>query len=186
MSKRHFTRLLAVKKLAFNLLVFLFRFQNRIVSSRLWIGIRINFRRAYWKSRLAQMGYRTGIFPSVVIHNPALVSIGEECSIAEFVHIWGGGGVEIGDRVLVASHVSITSMSHEPEAKIFALTAVRKPVVIEDNVWIGTGAVILSGVRLGTGCIVGAGAVVTNDVPANWIVVGVPARRVRLRENPSD
>ena len=120
-----------------------------------------------------------------MILNPALVSIREGCSIAEFVHIWGDGRVKIGEKVLVASHEFITSTAHDPEAKTFALTSVRKPVVIADNVWIGSGAVILPGVRLGTGCIVGAGAVVTVDVPANWIVVGVPARRVRLRESPS-
>ncbi len=101
--------------------------------------------------------------------------------IAEFVHIWGGGGVRIGDDVLVASHVAIASMTHKTDARVFAETVVNKPVVIEDNVWIGTGAIILPGVRLGTGCIIGAGAVVTKDVPANWIVAGIPARRIRNR-----
>lgn len=54
-------------------------------------------------------------------------------------------------------------MTHDTEAEIFAATSIRKPVIIEDNVWIGTGAVILPGVRLGTGCIIGAGSVVTKD-----------------------
>jgi galactoside O-acetyltransferase len=56
-------------------------------------------------------------------------------------------------------------------------------VVIEDNVWIGMNVSILDGVRIGNGSIVGAGAVVTKDVPANAIVVGNPARVLRFREH---
>jgi acetyltransferase-like isoleucine patch superfamily enzyme len=55
-------------------------------------------------------------------------------------------------------------------------TAIAKPIVIEDDVWIGTHAVILPGVRIGRGAVVAAGAIVTRDVPAGVIVAGVPAR----------
>ena len=56
---------------------------------------------------------------------------------------------------------------------------VTKPVVIEDNVWIGGGAVVLPNVTIGRNAVVGAGAVVTRDVPANTIVVGNPAKVTR-------
>ncbi len=160
----------------------LFRIQIHVAKAVHWAGIRSRLRWEYWRSRLASLGENTSIFANVVIHNPQMVSIGNGCSIAEFVHIWGGGQVTIGDNVLVASHVAITSMTHDPKAEIFSQTSVKQPVVIEDNVWIGAGAVILPGTRLESGCIVGAGAVVTKDVPADWIVTGVPAQRLRRRK----
>jgi acetyltransferase-like isoleucine patch superfamily enzyme len=56
-----------------------------------------------------------------------------------------------------------------------------KPVVIEDDVWLGAGVIILPGVRLGHGCVVGAGAVVTDDVPPEAVFAGVPAVRIGSR-----
>ena len=56
-----------------------------------------------------------------------------------------------------------------------------KPVVIEDEVWLGANVVVLPGVRIGRGAIIGAGAVVTKDVPANAIAVGVPAKVIKQR-----
>ena len=136
------------------------------------------FREARWKARLAALGEGTIIYPWVTIHNPDRVRIGARCSIAEFVHVWGGGGISIGNGVLIASHGVITSLTHDKNAACFRETTLRAPVVIGDNVWIGAGAIILPGVTVGSGSIVAAGAVVTRDVPANAVVAGVPARLV--------
>jgi acetyltransferase-like isoleucine patch superfamily enzyme len=134
-------------------------------------------RQAMWKARLARVGVQTDIHRFVVIHTPRCVSIGSNCAIAEFVHIWGGGGVSIGDDVLVASHVAITSLSHDSRSKDrYRETLVSAPVVIGDNSWIGAGAIILPGVTIGRSSIVGAGAVVTKSVPPFSVVLGVPAR----------
>ena len=95
-----------------------------------------------------------------------------------------GGGVTIGDNVLIGPRVVIHSLNHvykDASVLIRLQGHVAKPVVIEDDVWIGAGAVILPGVRVGRGAVVGAGSVVTKDVPAFGVVVGNPARLVRFR-----
>lgn len=92
--------------------------------------------------------------------------------------MWGSGGITIGNDVLIAAHASITSVTHDKAAACYRDSTVYAPVVIGDNVWIGSGAVILPGVTLGSGCIVGAGAVVTRDVPPRTVVTGVPARLI--------
>ncbi len=57
----------------------------------------------------------------------------------------------------------------------------KGPIVIEDHVWLGVGVIVLDGVRIGTGAVVGAGAVVTQDIPANAFAAGVPARVIGMR-----
>ena len=133
-------------------------------------------RYAYWRVRLERLGAGTEIYPCVVINGPEHVRIGNHCSLGAFLHIWGEGGVTIGDDVLIASHVAITSLTHNKCAVRFRQTLIKKQIVIGDNVWIGAGVVILPGVSIGADSIIGAGAVVTHDVPSGVIVTGVPGR----------
>jgi acetyltransferase-like isoleucine patch superfamily enzyme len=118
----------------------------------------------------------------VVIKHPENVEIGGGGTIAAFLHIWGGGGVKIGDRVMIGSHVAIASETHDPEAHPMNETFVRAPIRIEDDVWIGTHSVILPGVVIGNGAVIGAGAIVTRDVPPLTVVAGVPAKILRKRQ----
>jgi acetyltransferase-like isoleucine patch superfamily enzyme len=96
--------------------------------------------------------------------------------MATFVHIWGHGGVTIGDNTLIASHTVITSITHNKSSRLYSDESLRLPIRIGKNVWIGTHAVILPGVEIGDNAIIGAGAVVTHNVPANTTVIGIPAR----------
>lgn len=134
------------------------------------------YRRSYWKTKLKLLGTDVAVYPNVIIHNPDKVVIGNHCSIDEFVHVWGGCGVTIGNNVMIASNVSITSSTHSPDEDIMRNLIINEPVVIEDNVWIGTHAVILPGVTIKRGSVVAAGAVVITDVPQDVIVAGVPAQ----------
>jgi maltose O-acetyltransferase len=93
--------------------------------------------------------------------------------------------VEIGNRAAIAPNVTIIASSNPNNSKLVENNYVntnlikKKKVIIEDDVWIGSNAIILPGVRIGKGAIVGAGAVVTKDVLSYTIVAGVPARSIR-------
>ena len=88
--------------------------------------------------------------------------------------------VRIGDHVMVGPAVQIYTAAHTlgAETRIQGWE-VAKPVAIEENVWLGGGAILLPGVRIGRNAVVGAGAVVSRSVPANTVVAGNPARVIR-------
>jgi maltose O-acetyltransferase len=88
--------------------------------------------------------------------------------------------VTIGERVQVGSAVQILAADHplDPEARRSGVESGR-PVAIEDDVWIGAGAILVPGVTIGTGSVIGAGSVVTRDIPAGVVAVGNPCRVLR-------
>jgi len=98
----------------------------------------------------------------------------------------------IGARVAISPNVTVICAS-APNNSLLQLhpyvrehLIVKRPVVIEDDTWIGAGAVLLPGIRVGAAAIVAAGAVVARDVPARAIVAGIPARTVRVLDNPGE
>ena len=125
----------------------------------------------------------TGVFIQfpVRIEGMEYVSIGNNVSINAFVHMWGQGIINIGNDCLIASHVSITSLTHDTNATLYRNTVLEKEVNIGNNVWIGSHAIILPGVNIGDNSIIGAGALVNKDVPANVVVAGVPAKIIRSK-----
>lgn len=114
----------------------------------------------------------------VVIYDPEQIEFGDQVDIGEFCHLRASGGLRIGSRVLIAARVTITTREHPVELPRWGVT-VDAPIVIEDDVWIGAGAVILPGVTIGRGAVVAAGAVVTQSVDPLTVVGGVPARPLR-------
>jgi acetyltransferase-like isoleucine patch superfamily enzyme len=119
------------------------------------------------------------------------VTIGIHCSVQAYAVLIGygshespGGLVKIGDFVRIAPSVMMIAANH-----IFddAIKPIRKqglahaPITIEDDVWIGGRVTILAGVKVGEGSVVGAGAVVTKDIPPYSIAVGVPAKVIKRR-----
>jgi acyl-[acyl carrier protein]--UDP-N-acetylglucosamine O-acyltransferase len=110
------------------------------------------------------------------------ITIGRDSLIGEYTVIRGQGGVTIGDRVYTSPSVQIVAVDHvfdDPTRPFVEQGITAQGIVIEDDVWIGSAAVICDGVHVGRGAVVAAGAVVTQDVPPHVVVAGVPARVVR-------
>lgn len=94
--------------------------------------------------------------------------------------------ITIGDDVQIGTNVQLLTPTHPVDAELRrAKWEAARPIVIGDNVWLGSGAIVLAGVTIGANTVVGAGAVVTRDLPANVVAVGNPARVVRgVAETP--
>jgi acetyltransferase-like isoleucine patch superfamily enzyme len=101
------------------------------------------------------------------------VFIGYECAFT------GHAAINIADGVMIAHKVNLVTAGHpvEPDKRKAYVTAA--PIAVETNVWIGAAATILPGVTIGADSVVGAGSVVTHDVPPATVVAGVPATVVR-------
>ncbi|MEJ5197792.1 MAG: acyltransferase [Anaerolineae bacterium] len=118
----------------------------------------------------------------------AFIHVGRDSLIGELNVLRGQGGITIGDRVYTAPLVQILAVNHvfdDPGRPFVEQGITAEGITIEDDVWIGAGAIITDGVRIGRGAVVAAGAVVTQDVPAHTVVGGVPARVLRGITVPS-
>jgi acetyltransferase-like isoleucine patch superfamily enzyme len=112
----------------------------------------------------------------------ARIRIGRDSLIGEYTVIRGQGGVTIGDRVYTSPGTQIIAVNHvfDDAARPFVEQGITaEGIVIEDDVWLGSAAIVTDGVRIGRGAVVAAGAVVTKDVPPHTVVGGVPARVLR-------
>jgi acetyltransferase-like isoleucine patch superfamily enzyme len=112
------------------------------------------------------------------------ITIGRDCFLGEMTVIRGQGGVQIGNKVYTGPLVQILAVNHvfsDPIRPIAEQGITAEGIVIEDDVWIGAGAIILDGVRIGSGSVIGAGAVVSQDIPPYSLAVGSPAKPIRDR-----
>jgi acetyltransferase-like isoleucine patch superfamily enzyme len=109
--------------------------------------------------------------------------IGQECTISAYQR------VKIGEQCVIADRAMFIDFDHgvvEVERPIRLQGIYKRDVEVGSNVWIGYGACILRGVRVGDNSVIGTNAVVTKDVPANAVVGGVPARVLRMRDAPQE
>jgi acetyltransferase-like isoleucine patch superfamily enzyme len=143
-----------------------------------FIRLHQNYRNEVLLKELRSCGVRVWLGPYVIIWGTHGVTLGDDVAINSFTHIFGNGGVHIGARTLISTNCSIASVTHSEDLadRRFGRDS---PVTIEEDCWLGTGAIVLPGVRIGKGSIIGAGAVVTRDIPPFSMALGVPARVVR-------
>lgn len=102
----------------------------------------------------------------------------------ENTHFRAEGGLEIGNNAHLSRNLTIYTGNHNYKGDLlpYDSTYIFKPVLIEDNVWIGMNVSILPGITIGEGAIIGMGAVVTKDVPKLAIVGGNPAKVLKFRD----
>ncbi|GLY78312.1 acyltransferase [Actinoallomurus iriomotensis] len=123
-----------------------------------------------------------GFVPGLDLGPDPIVTIGKACSIGRGSHIVGHQSIEIGDDVFTGPYVYITDQNHgytDPDTPVGRQWPVNDAVVIGSGCWLGAGAIILPGTRLGRNVVVAGGAVVRGEFPDHSVIAGVPAKVVR-------
>lgn len=119
--------------------------------------------------------------------NHTKLKIGGKCNIGEYNHITAANSISIGNGVLTGRWVTITDNSHgrilesemdiEPQKRdVYS----KGPVIIGNNVWLGDKVTVCPGVHIGDGCVIGANAVITKDIPPYCVACGNPAKVVKI------
>lgn len=136
-------------------------------------------------ARLRFRGGNVKISPTAFFKFPGQISIGHNTFINHHCNIWAapGGPIMIGDDVLLGPGVCVIASNHGIHAGelIRMQEGEDAPIVIGNDVWIGANACVLAGVEIGAGSVIGAGAVVTRNLPPNTVCAGVPAKVIRTR-----
>ncbi len=141
-------------------------------------------RQAILRQLLGHIGENSMIEPPFYCSYGENIHIGDCAYINFSCTIFDNNTVHIGNHVMIGPFTQIYTAAHPLQAKDRVKgIETAAPVVIEENVWIGGAAIVLPGLRIGRNAVVGAGAVVTRDVPSNKVVVGNPARVVKEVEN---
>jgi maltose O-acetyltransferase len=140
----------------------------------------VDERRRILTDLLGELGEGTVIRPPLFMDYGYQTSVGSGTFINFNCVILDVGRVRIGADVQIGPNVQILTPTHpiDPEQRRSGLEA-AKPITIEDNVWLGGGAIVLAGVTIGRDTVVGAAAVVTKDLPPGVVAVGNPARVIR-------
>jgi len=118
----------------------------------------------------------------MLVRNPHNVFIGDRCSFSSFVVLDAHDRIEIGNDCMFAVRVTISTATHDYRQRPASQRTITKSVIIGNDVWLGVGSTVLPGVRVGDGAVIGAHALVTEDVPPDAIMVGVPARLLKFRD----
>lgn len=132
------------------------------------------------------IGCRIETFPE---SKKIVLKFGKNVQLNDYVHITAMNNVSIGDNVLMASKIFISDCTHgsysgdandsNPDSLPIDRPLSSKPIIIEDNVWLGEFVSVLPGVTIGKGTIVGANSVVSKDLPKYVIAVGSPAKPIK-------
>lgn len=129
-------------------------------------------------------GKRVIIWGRFTVVNARNVHLGRGCSINHGVFLLGRDEITLGNHVTLSANCMLMDtgldLQHCLNSKSPNKVHIKSFIRLEDNVWVGAGAIILPGVTIHKNSIIGAGSVVTRDVPANVVVAGNPARIIRV------
>lgn len=138
--------------------------------------------------RKARIGKDTNVHPTVVLRQGERIEIGDHCLINHNNVLQAGkqcGRIVIGNYVHTGANVMMFAFNHsidDPDVPSKLQDYYDADVVIEDDVWIGAGTVVVAGVTIGKGSVIGSNSVVTRDIPPYSIAAGAPARVIKKRE----
>lgn len=178
-----------------------------VIKAKLSLRAKISLTASIKFPSFVRIGHRCIVRSGVVIDapGPSLLVLGEDVQLNRGVYLGafgdhfivgsrtqfnrnaladGRGSIRIGSDVLIGPGAQLISYEHRfdrLDLPIYRQGMEGHEIVVEDDVWIGAGAIILSGVRIGRGSVVGAGAVVTRSCPPLSVIAGVPARTLRTR-----
>lgn len=147
-------------------------------------GIGPKKRKIFYMYTLPKCGNIQFLHPGVTINFPENVTIGDNIIINRNVLITARSKISLGNNVLIGSNVVLNDSNHvikDCETPITKQGHTAEPIIVEDDVWIASNAVVLKGVRIGKGAVVAAGSVVTKDVEPYTVVAGIPARKIKNR-----
>jgi len=130
---------------------------------------------------------KSKVHPTVILRQAERIIIGDNCLINHNNVLQGGkaeGRIVIGDFVHTGANVMMFAFNHEHENK--GIPSIQQDyldgdIIIENDVWIGAGSILLPGIKIGQGSIIAAGSVVNRDVPTYSIWGGVPAKHLKFR-----
>lgn len=129
-----------------------------------------------------KIGTNVSIHKNVFIKYPERIVLGNNVSIHPLCYLDGEGGLIIGDNVSIAHNTSIITFNHSWDNKDIPIKynpLTYDRITIGDDVWVGAGVKILSGVSIGNRCIIAAGSVVTKNCDENSIYGGIPAKKIK-------
>ena len=144
-----------------------------------WDRFSTRCRQTLLMNQLAECGKDVLLARGVRILFPQKVTIGDCSQIGENAFLSAGGKIRIGRWCQIANHVIMASGNHNLNGELYYDNVSYKDIHLGDNVWIGSGAILLGGITVGSHAVIGAGAVVTRDIPEYAVAVGVPARVIR-------
>lgn len=138
-----------------------------------------NIRNLYLRFFRSKIGKGSRIDMGCYLRSFNKLSIGDHTHINHGTIIQAFAPIKIGNNVSISLDCKLIAGGHDANSPFFE--ADHRPIIIEDYVWVGVGATILRGVKIGEGAIIAAGAVVTKDVPPYTIVGGIPAKYISKR-----
>ena len=140
-----------------------------------------NLRTWYWR-RVFSLGKNSRILGRVIVYGPNNLEVGQHSTLNEGVIINARATVKIGNYVHVSPGVIINTGGLDYTKTMKDRTHTALPIIIEDGVWLGSGAIVNPGVKIGRDAVIAAGAVVTKDIPPASVAAGVPARVIKFIE----
>jgi putative colanic acid biosynthesis acetyltransferase WcaF len=125
----------------------------------------------------AQVGRGCHVYPKAIIWAPWNLTVGEAGAIADGADVYNPSPITIGAWAVVSQGAYLCGASHDYTSDRFPLTT--KPIVVRDHAWVAARAIVQMGVTIGDGCVIGAGSVVTRDMPAWMVCAGNPCRPIK-------